>query len=301
MSPASALTALQAYVSQVNQFRATCTQARQGLTALNIKPDVLVGDQAEVGVLLPRTLTGGHLGALTGQLRRWNSILRGFTELAGADEREITVRMLSTGSEQIFLLTSIGVATVFILPVIERVLDLYKKILDIQKARKELERLGAPVEESQRVKEHEKKLVEDSIAGLAKELMARAETTVPPGRKGELENHLTISIRYMARFVDQGGDVEVTVAPPPREDYVPPADPAALTAAEVEGHKAEWTAVQERKIQDRLELARKGAALVGLPSRETEILQLPEADPAPLAEPIADGEGGQKEDKRKKK
>lgn len=92
---------------------------------------MLLGDQAEVGILLPRSLTQGHLDVLTRQLRTWNRILRGFAELAGADEREISVRMLSTGSEQVFLLTTVGVAAL-LSPVIDKVLDWYKKILEIR-------------------------------------------------------------------------------------------------------------------------------------------------------------------------
>jgi hypothetical protein len=300
MSPASAVTALQTYTTQLNQFRATCAQVQQGLTALHIKPDVLVGDEAEVGILLPRSLTQGHLDVLTRQLQRWNTILKGFAELAETDQREITVRMLSTGSDQIFLLTTLGVAAL-LSPVIDKVLDWYKKILEIRKLRLELERLGVPVAELQEAKAHEKKIIDDGITQLARELMERAPTTIPAGRKGELRNQLTISIQHIARFVDQGGDVEVTVAPPPQEEYVPPAD-AALTPVELEAKKVEWTAVQQQRpnVQERLDIARKGAALASLPNRERGILPLPEANSEhEVSEPA--GEDAPKDDKRKKK
>ncbi len=301
ISPAAALAALQTYGTQLSQFRGNCTQARKGLVGLHVEPDALVDEQAEVGILVPRSLTKGHLDALNRQLNRWNIILKGFAELAGADEREVTVRSLSTGSEQIFLETSLTVAG-FLAPVIDRVLGWYKQIQEIQKLRKELERLGAPVSEAQGVKAHEKQVIEDSIAGLAKELMARA-TAVPPGRKGEIQNQLTISIRYITRFVDQGGDVEVTVAPPPPPpgEFVAPADAATMTEAQLEQKKAEWAAVQQQRpeVQERLDLARKGAALASLTNRETGILQLTEAE---VAIPEASAEDDdQKEEKRTKK
>ncbi len=299
LSPASGLTVLQAYAAQLSQFRGTCSQVRQGLAALHVESDTLVKDEAEVGILMPRTLTKGHLEALSRQLNSWNRILKGFTELAGADEREIAVRMLSTGSDQVFLVTTIAVAAL-IVPVIDKVMEWYKKILDIQKVRKELERLGAPVAEPEAVKVHEKKFVEDSIADLARELMSRASPSIQKSRSGELENQLIISIRHIARFVDQGGDVEVTVAPIPQEQFTPPTDASGvpLTPAEIEQRKAEWTASQQPRIQERDVLARKGAALASLPPRESPILQLPEAD---VQEPESPVEDGQKEDRRRKK
>ena len=98
ISPTAVLAALQTYGTQLSQFRTNCAQARKGLAGLHIEPDALVGDEAEVGILLPRSITKGQLNDLNRHLNRWNFALKGFAELAAADQREITIRALSQTS-----------------------------------------------------------------------------------------------------------------------------------------------------------------------------------------------------------
>ena len=283
LSPASVVAALQTYTSELNQFRKACAQARQGLTALKVKPDRLAQNEAEVGILVPRTITKGKLDLVIRQFTDWNRILRGFAELEGEDEREIALRMLATGSDQVFVVTTLAVA-VIVAKVIDKVLDWYKKILEIQAHRLELARLGAPVPETDAVKEHEKHLLDESIVGLVKELMSAAPKPIAKARKGELENQLTISIRQIARFVDQGGDVEVSVPPPPEQEFVTPTDNKGepLATAELETKKAEWDALQQQRIQEWRKLSKKGAALAAIPARSHPVLQLGEVEEIPV-------------------
>lgn len=285
VSPASVVVALQAYSSELSRFRKGCTQARQGLTELGVKPDKLAENEAEIGILVPRTITKGKLDALTHQFTDWNRILRGFAELAGEEEREITVKALSTGSDQIFVLTVVAVAA-FVAKAIDKILEWYKKILEIQTHRLELAKLGAPVSEPEAVKEYEKQFLEQAIGALVKEFMSAAQKALTNPRKGELRNQLTISIRQIARFVDEGGDVEVTVPPPPKQEFVTLTDDKGgpLPPDEVEAKKAEWDALQAERTQKWRELSRRGAALAAMPARSAPILQLPEAEEAPAVD-----------------
>jgi hypothetical protein len=299
ISAASALTAIQTFVTLLNQFRGTCAQARKGLTGLQIKPDQLVDDQAEVGVLVPWSLTHGHLESLNRQLREWNFVLRGLAELAGEGDREVRVRGLATGSDQVFLEASLTVAGLVAL-VIDKVLGWFKTIQEIQKARKELERLGVPPIETEAAKAHEKKFVKDEITGLVNQLIDKAPP-LPANRRGEMRTHLTVSIEYVTRFVDQGGDVEVSVPPPPPPpEFVPPPEPP-LTDAELDEKRAEAVALHNasREVQERALIARQGAALAELSERPVGILQLPESTPPSETSDGSESGDGKKPPKKK--
>lgn len=214
------------------------------------------------------------------QIDNWNFILRGFSELAGDSEREVSFKGLASSDLEIYAAVGMGVAK-FLSFAIDKVLDWYKKILEIQEVRQRLAAVGGPPAEVDAARKYEKKLLKEVILETVDELMAQGDSKLKKDRKDEFQNHLTISIRRIARFIDEGGDVEVIAGAP--EVPTEPAEP--------EGEGDESTALREqylekKKVYDELvvvadevhEISRKGALLSSLPPRENPILQLEEGD-----------------------
>jgi hypothetical protein len=282
MSAASVVAVATEFVTKVDKFRKSCSQALTGLRALGVVPHSLGASECEVGVLIPRGISGGNLSGLNGELAQWNLALKGFAELAGEEQREIAVKGLASGSDEAYL--AVGIVTARLLALaIDRVLAWYKKIMEIQEARARLASLGAPVAEAAAVKAHEKKLLEDGISSLVHDLIEQSGTKLAANRKGEIENQLTITVRHIAKFVDHGGDVEVTVGVPEYpEDLVPP----DASADSEEARKAQKEYLEERKNRARLleeistaeSISRQGSKLRELPPRQRPILQIGEAD-----------------------
>jgi hypothetical protein len=166
----SALTALQADVSA---FKKTCAQTRAGLRALDIAPHTIPAGEFEVGVLIPDILVDRKLSALIKELATWNKIVRGFQEVAGEEEREVTVSGLASGSYETYIPLGL-IAAGYLSLTIDKVLEWYLKVLEIRRRRQELKELGAPVAEATAIQKHEKDLVENGIQALAKQIVKDA-------------------------------------------------------------------------------------------------------------------------------
>ena len=202
-------------------------------------------------------------------------VLKGFSELAGEPEREIPLKGLATGSEEVYLV--VGYLTAKLVShTIDKVLEWYKKILEIQETRQKMASLGAPVAEIAAVKKHEKELLDHAITEIIRDLMEQAKTKLQAGRKNEIETQLTISIRQIAKFIDRGGDVEVNAGAPDVPDEPKEAEgeePAPEARAEYLDKKKEYDRLSAA-ASEAGDISRKGAALRSLPPRKKPILQL---------------------------
>ena len=252
-------------------------QARIGLEALGLSPHTVPPGEYEVGVLIPNALVGSKLSSLLKELGTWNKIVRGFQEVAGEEEREVTVAGLATGSYEIYL--PLGVmAAGYLALTIDKILEWYLKILEIRKRRQELRELGAPVSEFAAIQKYEKELIESGILTLAKEIVKKGHPKLEAHRRQELETHLTVSIRQIARFVDKGGTAEVDSTPPenPEEPTVVSADATPEDQADHEHLVEEYKKLQSQFTKVN-EILKSGHALRLLPARSEPILQI-EAD-----------------------
>lgn len=188
---------------------------------------------------------------------------------------------------------SVGIISAGLLAkTIDKVLDWYSRVLEIQKRRKELQELGAPTAETSAVKKFEHDLLEKEIRDLVKELLKEAHQKLDAGRRSELETHLTVSVRQIVRFVDAGGSLEVS-SPTPTEPEEPKEPEAGQELSPQE--QAELTKLRAKYQELRkgyehlLAMAEMGAALRRLPERTEPILQIEDGDSSSEG---ADSEGG---------
>lgn len=271
---AGIVTALTTLQSDIATFKKSCAQTRTGLKALGITPHIIPTGEFEVGVLIPETLVDRKLSSVLKELGTWNSIVRGFQEVADEEEREVTVSGLSSGSYETYIPLGMAAATYLSLT-INKVLEWYLKILEIRMKRQEFRDLGAPVDEVTAIQKHEKEFIEKNIKELAKEIVKSAQPKTDAPRRHELETHISISIKQITRVVDRGGTVEVTSTPP--EVIAEPEPLPEEATAEEEGKHKEL--LQEYKklssqFQRVTEIMQSGGALRRLPDRPEPILQI---------------------------
>jgi hypothetical protein len=244
-----------------------------------LTPHATPEGQFEAGVLIPERLVDSKLGALVKELDGWNRIVRGFQEIAGEEEREVTVGGLASGSYEIYL--PLGIVTAgLIAKTIDKVMEWYLRILEIRKHRMELKELGAPVAEVTAIKKHERDFLDSEIGKLAKEIVKEVHPKIDITRRNELETHITVSIRQIARFVDRGGTVEVYSNPPeePEEPVAPEGEATTEQSKEEYEHmKAEFTRLHT-DFERFSRILKEGGSLRQLPERFEPILQLNEAE-----------------------
>lgn len=268
------------FFKEAESFRKKCAQTKAGLLAIKIEPHSIEPGTSEVGVLIPAGITGGTLAGLKAQLNTWNIALKGFSELAEEPAREIPLKGLATGSIEVYVTVSLLTAKLIAFT-IDKTLAWYKQVLAIQQARQQLANVGGPVAEIGAARAHEKKLLDQAITGIVDSVMKEAKTKLQASRKQEIETQLTISVRHIARFVDRGGDVEVTAGAPEVPD-----EPVQAEGSKEEAGRLRTEYLEKKKEYDRIfaearkaeEISRMGSALRSLPPRKEPILQLGDAE-----------------------
>lgn len=275
--------------AQIITFRKTCTMVKTGFKSLGLAPHSTPNDQFEVGVLIPKTLVKEDFSLLLKEMSAWNRIVRAFQEVAGEEEREVTPIGLATGSYETYIQVGYAVAISLSLT-IDKILEWYTKILAIREHSQKLNDLGIPTPEA---KAHEKELVDQGIQTLVTEIMKQVHVKVDAHRKNELETNLRISIKHVARFVDRGGNVEITAAQP--EIPVKPAH-VDEDAPQEELNAYNHLLKEHKKLSEQVDalnkLIRAGSVLNQLPARSEPVLQLE-------IEPDGDADKAEKPAKKK--
>ena len=101
---------------------------------------------------------------------------------------------------------------------IERIVALYKQLLEIRKLRQELQKQEIPDEVVKGVETHADKVMKEGIALASTELVAQFYTGKDDGRKNELVTQVRLSMNMLANRIDHGVNVEVRIEPPSAND-----------------------------------------------------------------------------------
>ena len=97
---------------------------------------------------------------------------------------------------------------------VERIVALYKKILEIRKLHGELLKQGMTKKELNVITKRANSTMEKGIAKLVKELITTYYKNNDEGRRHELSIDLSYSLNKIARRIDKGYNIEVRVKPP---------------------------------------------------------------------------------------
>jgi hypothetical protein len=89
---------------------------------------------------------------------------------------------------------------------------IYLTINEIKKHREALKKLKAPAAEMKDIEKHEKSIIEEEITKTTEEIISKHEKTIPEGRKDELTAAVNKGMRFIARAIDNG--IEVEIIPP---------------------------------------------------------------------------------------
>jgi hypothetical protein len=168
-----------------------------------------------------------------------NGVFAPFVELTTGSRPGLALRGISSSAFLVFLHSTPAVAAC-IATAVERVVHLYKTLLEIRLAREQLESSGVTRDELAGVDAHANAHMEAGIAQLADELVEeRAAPTLDEGRRNELRTEVRLSLNAIANRIDRRYHIDVRVGLPPEVEEgdedgedVPPEDPATAAARE---------------------------------------------------------------------
>jgi hypothetical protein len=94
---------------------------------------------------------------------------------------------------------------------VERVVTLYKQLLEIRICRQKLKEQGVPDKETTGIENHANHMMENGIDKIAVEVIDKYHKKGDRGRKNELTNAVRISLNKLANRIDHGFNIEVRV------------------------------------------------------------------------------------------
>lgn len=212
ITPSAAHQEIQQIFQLFEQFKSGIDNTIAGLKALSIGYEKLEPGECEVGVVIPRKAVNNQLNEFGKELQELNFIFGTFSELASGDRENYEIKSISSSDLGIYL-AAIPPVAACIAHAAEKIIDFYKKLIEIRKHKAELKILGLKAKEMQGITDHSNKIMKEGIETLTVEIVNNYYVGNDDNRKNELTNAVTISLNKIANRIDQGFNIEVRAEP----------------------------------------------------------------------------------------
>jgi hypothetical protein len=214
ITPSVAHQELNEILQEISNCQSSFTQLVSALEKLKIGAEELEAGKCEIGVLLPRIAVQNKLSEFADELKELNGIFNTFSELTTGKRPGFEIRSISSSDFNVFLdMLPITVASAAI--TIERIIAIYKNILDIRKHHGALKEIGLPDKSLKGVIDYASSIMKEKIEEIVAELLEKYYKQDDGGRRNELATELRFALNKIASRIDKGYSVEVRVNPVP--------------------------------------------------------------------------------------
>lgn len=217
ITPSAALQEIQQIQQEFEHFKSGIDNTVSGLKSLNIGYEQLEPGECEIGVVIPRKAVNNQLNEFGKELQELNFIFGTFSELASGDRENYEIRSISSSDLGIYL-AAIPPVAACIAHAAEKIIDIYKKIVEIRIHKAELKMLGLKEKEMQGITDHSNEIMKEGIKTLTVEIVNKYYVGNDDNRKNELANSVKISLNKIANRIDQGFNIEVRAEPEEETD-----------------------------------------------------------------------------------
>jgi len=213
ITPAVALQELEQLSKTLQEFDSGLDEAGSAFRLFRIGDERLAPGDCEVGILIPREAIKNQLLDFANELKELGFILNTFSEVVTGKPDELTIRTVSSSDLLVHLQAAAPYAAC-VAVAIERVVSLYKQLLEIRKILQDLRTQGVPVDSTRGLEGHANELMEKGIERISVEIIDEFHQGKDKGgRKHELTNAVRISLNKIANRIDHGFNLEVRVEP----------------------------------------------------------------------------------------
>lgn len=220
LTPGAAADAFDELAGRVQALGTSVDQLIAALEWFEIGAEELEYGEFEIGLLIPREAVEGQLKPLGRELLKLDQILLPFVELSTGSRPDFEVRSISSSEFQIFL-DSPGATALLIATAIERIVTVYKKIIDIRVAKQKLKDAQASDEVIAAVTRDADQRMDSEIDVIADALVSEFGKDLKPDRANELRTALKVSLRELATRIDHGYNVDVRAGEPEADEEEP--------------------------------------------------------------------------------
>jgi hypothetical protein len=245
ITPAVALTELQQLSKRLNAFQQALDQILSAFKQFRIGNEKLEPGECEIGMLIPREAVDNSLNGFAQELKELIFVLNTFSEVATGKPDELSIKTISSSDLTVYLNAHAPFAACLAVA-IERIVALYKQLLEIKKIRGELLKQGVPDKQTAGIEEYANNAMENGIETLTVEILEKYHPGKDGHRKNELANALRVSLNRIANRVDRGYNIEVRVEP---LKAAPDTEAGKKTAEQIEVIQAASRNMQFMKLE----------------------------------------------------
>jgi hypothetical protein len=213
ITPSVAQQELQELLNRLQQVSAALDQLLAACRALKVGTESLSPGECELGVLVPRAFLNNQLDRFATELEELNQIFGVFAEISTGARPGFQIKTISSTDLSVYLEVSAIVAAC-IATALERIIALYKQLLEIRKLQGELAKQGLEKKNLKGIEDHANGVMEAGIDKLVQEIVSEYLKESDAGRKNELSIELKYSLKKLANRVDRGFNIEVRMAEP---------------------------------------------------------------------------------------
>ena len=216
ITPSVAHEEIEALTTRLEALASALDQLLDGLSHLRVGSEDLDPGEAEVGILIPRAVVSNELSQLGDEFVELQKLLGPFFEIVTGSRPAVEVRAISSTDFGVFLEIAPEVAA-FLAITVERVVALYKSLLEIRTLRQGLRDQGVPDASLTGVDEHANEHMTTGIAAAVDELVEE-RTGIESGRRNELKTELRLALQAIANRIDKGYNIDVRAEDPEASD-----------------------------------------------------------------------------------
>lgn len=212
ITPAVALSELRELHNRLTTFKTALDHLISALQQFRVGDETLAPGGCEIGMLIPRKAVDNRLSEFADELNELSFILNTFSEIGTGKKDDLNIKTISSTDLTVYLEATAPFAACLAVA-IERIVALYKQLLEIRKSRADLQKQGVPDEQTAGIEEYANKLMDNGIEKLSVDIVTGFYKGHDEGRKNELHNATRISLNRMANRIDRGYNFEVRVEP----------------------------------------------------------------------------------------
>lgn len=213
LTPALAKQEIDKRVYETGRLQEILDHIASGFPELNIGSEELEGEDCEIGFLIPEAAIDHRLDRFADELKEFNSIFRTFAEVATEKPADFEIRTVSSGDFVVYLKAEAAVAS-FTAAALDRIITVYRQLIEIRKLRTELSEQDVPKEALEKLDQHSNTKMANAIDEIAVSLVLEYYPSENGRRAGELANLLRVCLSKLANRIDRGYNIEVRAAAP---------------------------------------------------------------------------------------
>lgn len=208
ITPATALNEIQQILTNLQVYKKAIDNIVSSFETMNIGAEELNPGESEIGFLIPRRAVENNLNLFGKELQELNFILGVFAEISTGKRDGFEIKTISSTDLSIYL-KAIPPIAACVAHAAEKIVTLYKTLLEIRKLKAELIKSGVPEDKTTGITSHADSVMSSGIQEIKKEIMEQYYVIKDDPRKNEIENALVISLNKIANRIDLGFNIEV--------------------------------------------------------------------------------------------